>query len=404
MSAIGAITDYRVSTDLGLNRDFKAAEDAAPQFTPVNPAFYGNPTGNEGGSSANTLSYGGYNPQAMPGVGYGTTALPQFQNLLAKPPTVTPAPPAATPMPIASPSPVPEMTTSSAAPGPGDSVARPTALEPARTIGTQGRSTPTNGKPVPALKEFQGVPNDLYIGSALVGRQGLSFSLTREPILNAAIFDAQSNNREGVFSRQIFSSLNLSRLDFAPGKTTISALVRGDVPRATAGKGGSVVAQRIESLASSGQLVTYGNFSDGTAFSQWARRGAIGPVPSGSQNCWEMILSSAISSGRLSPEKVATAYRAGMPGIQNLLTNDLRNVSRYDGSTSSTPKVGDLIYFKLTNVDGSPWKDLQGRSDPTPLLAHVGLIVGYGKDGRPIVASHFPKNSETSTKPVQAPL
>jgi hypothetical protein len=228
------------------------------------------------------------------------------------------------------------------------------------------------------------------------------FSFTVIPSL-ANLSNADWGRQSGTFSRSGLLMSNVP-ITYAVATGDLTNLFAGTGFRPLQIGGTTAVAQNIANQASAGQPVAYGNYSEGTDFRKWAEAGAKGAVPPGTRNCWEVFLSAAIAQGSLSRDKVAEAYKGGATGIQSLLTNNLQNVNRYDPSLGSKPVVGDLVYFKLTDASGKPFADVQGRADQTPLLAHVAMVTGFDGNGQPVIASHFPKNAETASTPLSAPL
>jgi broad specificity phosphatase PhoE len=107
--------DYSVSTDPVLNQQVKEATKNPPVFQ-VDPRLYGDAGSNGGGGGSSSSTGGGnYNPQTQQNTGYGTTAMPEFMNLLAPAPVQAPvkAPVAA---PVAEPVAAPVVEPVSASP------------------------------------------------------------------------------------------------------------------------------------------------------------------------------------------------------------------------------------------------------------------------------------------------
>lgn len=196
-----------------------------------------------------------------------------------------------------------------------------------------------------------------------------------------------------------------SSVGFRPfGDFARSQLTQGlSAPTLTLASGRTDVARAIDQQINDGRAVPYNSYADSTSFRQWAESGAKGEIPKGSQACWEPFLAEALRQNLISPQRVAQAYAGGLPRIEALLTT--KGVTRYDPGNGLTPKLGELVYFEITQPDGSPLLDQDGNANPAPLLAHAGIVVGFAADGSPLIASHFPAGAESSGgKTISAPL
>jgi hypothetical protein len=267
---------------------------------------------------------------------------------------------------------------------------QPTLQSKPSTQNSQSTSPSTN-PPVFDRNDTAG----LYAGNASAKPPNFSFT----PISN--VFGTSANrapsplrfngSSSGFFGSNFSPLANLRGTNFTWGGSVLGQFFRTNTSSASRASVARQVGNEI------GKPLQYSNYSDGTSFRKWAEDGAKGVPPDGSKNCWEAFLEPAVKQGRLSPQRVADAYKSGAAAIQNLLTNNLQDISPYVPGNGKQPQVGDLVYFKLTQPDGRPFTDAQGKPDPAPFLDHVGMVVGYDAKGQPVIANNFPKAAETTT-------